>query len=129
VRLAGSAVATLTETVACGTDGTTPVEASTLPSVHEVDLDGGRYRFESTTLHGSGPVESAARSVREVAQGLTVAFPGHPDALTGIRLDHRGAHARADATAISWTTWHVYPGALPHVVTTSSTYTPLRRST
>ncbi len=38
---------------------------------------------------------------------LVVTFPGHPDALTSVRL-----------LADGWETWHLYPGERPHAVRT-----------
>lgn len=127
VRPAGAAAATLVETVACGAASTPPVDSEQLPVRHVAALARATYQFESATRFGPDGVERAAREVRHVDHGLQVAFPGHPDALTGIRLQPQDPTGDTEPS-ITWTTWHVYPGTLPHVVTTSSTFTPDGRS-
>ena len=134
----------LVETVACGIEaGSPPVDPDRLPGRHEVAVAGGRYHFASE--RGDGPaVEAAAERLRAAGartDTLVVGFPGHPDALTGLvvqaetvpaRTVPSGAdHAPADPGAgagtgapatVRWATWHVYPGAAGHVVTTSSSF-------
>lgn len=118
----------LVETVACGTADAPPVSADHLPSSHESVGGHGTYRFRSRTDHGDDAVRRAATAVRAMPRGLAVAFPGHPDALTGLAVSPVEATGPSGAGGVAWSTWHVYPGATPHVVTTSSTFSLHRRS-
>lgn len=110
----------LVETVACATGSTLdpePVDASALPTRHEDVSDLGAYRFTSDRLGGTGAVTETARHLRTLshrADALTVGFPGHPDALTGLAL------VPAPAGTVAWSSWHLYPGADAHVVATTS---------
>lgn len=117
----------VTETVACGSATAPPVDEHRLPTAHHEQLGGATYRFGSTSETGREAVHHAAQTVRRVERGLQVAFPGHPDALTGICLHPAHPLIRRSQTSLGWTTFHVYPGATPHVVTTSSTLTLPRR--
>ena len=126
VHSAASITPLVVETVACGRAASSPVDDHRLPAEHELDLVAATYRFTSATRTGFHAVRRAADDVRSIERGLQVAFPGHSDALTGIRLDP--APAAGAAGSIGWTTHHVYPGTTPHVVTTSSTLTLHRRS-
>ena len=119
-QVTGSTLDVLTETVACGTAATPPVANDRLPSHHRADLRGATYQFSSATEFGDAAVGAATTAVRTIDCGLQVGFPGHPDALTGISLHVAASSIGDEPTALSWTTWHVYPGARPHVVTTSS---------
>ncbi|HRA34715.1 MAG TPA: DUF2617 family protein [Acidimicrobiales bacterium] len=110
----------LVETVACATGSpldAEPVDPYSLPTAHAVDLEPGGYRFTSERRDGHGAVTDAARHVRTLSgrgDALTVGFPGHPDALTGLAV------ASGPPATLAWSTWHLYPGATPHVVATTS---------
>lgn len=110
----------LVETVACATGSALdpePVDPSALPACHHDLLGTGSYRFTSDRLAGARAVAETARHLRTLSQrsdALTVGFPGHPDALTGLAV------APAPAGTVAWSTWHLYPGADPHVVATTS---------
>jgi hypothetical protein len=110
----------LVETVACLTGSpldAPPVDPAALPGAHAVDLGAGCYRFTSERRDGPAPLAEAARLVRALSgrgDALTVGFPGHPDALTGLAM------VGAAPAPLAWSTWHLYPGADPHVVATTS---------
>lgn len=110
----------LVETVACATGSTIdpePVAASALPTRYEGDVGTGTYRFTSDRLSGGRAVTETARHLRALSRrsdALTVGFPGHPDALTGLAL------VPAPVGTVAWSSWHLYPGADAHVVATTS---------
>lgn len=120
VRASGGRV--LTETVACGSRcdvDAPPVAADRLPSRHTSVIDGGNYEFSSSRLDGADAVREAAqklRALKDHPHALVVEFPGHGDALTGLMLDHV-------AGAITWSTWHLYPGPTAHAVATTTILT------
>lgn len=115
----------LVETVACATGSPLdpePVLASVLPAHHAATVEGGTYRFASARFEGIAAVDRHATVVRTLggrADALTVEFPGHPDALTGLAVEPAPSVAASPVT-VSWSTWHLYPGTAPHVVTTTS---------
>lgn len=96
----------VTEQVACVGGAGSPLPA-------RADHAGGRRRLEFSSAR---PVLDAvalaglAADMRSSAGDdgtLVVSFPGHPDALTSVRL-----------LADGWETWHLYPGDRPHAVRT-----------
>jgi len=95
------------EQVACVGDGPRlPVAAA-----HDVGSVRLAFRSARPTLDGAALAALADRLRAEGAEdGLVVTFPGHPDALTSVRV---GAHG--------WETWHLYPGERPHAVRTRTT--------
>lgn len=117
----GSGEPLIVETVACGDSGSAPVRSDELPRGHSHEVGSGHYRFGSSTVHGTTAVADTAEIVRSrtgsIQPGLAVAFPGHPDALTALVIDHA-----PNQDGIGWSTWHIYPGDNPHVVTTTSTF-------
>ena len=91
------------EVVACG-----PV-ATGLPVRHDSAVDGGRYRFtSSTTVCAPAQLARVARDLRRRAAGapdaLVGVFPGSPHALTVLT-------GREVPRGWAWSSWHVYPEA------------------
>ncbi len=73
--------------------------------------------FRSRIQSGSVAIDEALAQLRTrdpALPGLDVQFPGHGEAITSLVL--------TDATAehLAWSTWHLYPGADPHVVMTTT---------
>ena len=100
------------EVVACGRP------AAALPAEHGEDVDGARYRFESTTTtYRPAALARVARDLRRRAAGapnaLVGVFPGDPDALTVLT-------GREVLAGWAWASWHVYPSAGEVVRTRSS---------
>ncbi|WP_159941501.1 MULTISPECIES: DUF2617 family protein [unclassified Nocardiopsis] len=103
----------LVETVAClpGLPGGLPDRAER----------SGRYRFTSLVERLSRTaltrrVDRLRREVADSPDGLLVAFPGDPLAVTALSL------SRDRAGRTRWRTWHAYPQS-GELVTTSSTVT------
>lgn len=100
-----------TEQVACVGDPGSPVPA-------RADHAAGHRRLEFSSdrpvLDAAALADLAAemRSSAGDDATLVVSFPGHPDALTSVRL-----------LADGWETWHLYPGDRPHAVRTRTSVT------
>lgn len=112
--VASSGAARCPEVVACG------VAQQPVPARHDGLVDGGRYRFTSTTTsYDVRGLARVARDLRRRAAGspgaLAGVFPGSPDALTVLT----GRELRA---GWAWSSWHVYPAA-GEVVRTRSSWT------
>ena len=108
----------LVETVASlpGVDGGLPDSAGR--SLRGV----GAYRFGSTVealsrTELSRRVDRLHREVADSTDGLLVAFPGDPLAITALRL------TPDSGKPLRWRTWHSYPQS-GELVTTTTTVTP-----
>ena len=91
------------EVVACGP------AATGLPVRHDGAVDGGRYRFASTTTtYAPAQLARVARDLRRRASSagdaLVGVFPGSPHALTVLT-------GREVVRGWAWSSWHVYPEA------------------
>lgn len=106
------AAAIVEETVACELD--TAVEPF-LPTAHSWRTDTAIVTFASTLREGSDAVDDAAAAISALdpSRSLVARFPGHALAYTAIEVVAAG-------TSPSWRSWHLYPGADPHVVFTTS---------
>ena len=115
VRIVAPSGATVVETVACDTTAgypsQLPVDTSWVAGERAMD-------FSSQILQGDPAVSAAADAIASLdsARSIVVRFPGHQMAFTAIEL-----LPPTTADVISWRTWHLYPGADAHVVTTSTT--------
>ena len=97
-----------TEQVACVT-GDVAGERLPTSASHQVAGRSLRFTSERPVVDADALTGLAAR-LREGGgddAALVVTFPGHPDALTSVRL-----------LADGWETWHLYPGERPHAVRT-----------
>lgn len=101
-----------TEQVACVAEA----PSVPLPAAASHVVGGHRLDFTSTHRHlPAAGLAALAASLRAAGTGpdaLVVSFPGHPDALTSVRL-----------LADGWETWHLYPGDRPHALGTRTTVT------
>ncbi len=97
-----------TEQVACVSGGAVgerlPAAADHVVGAHRLDFASERPDLDAASL---ADLASALRALATDDDALVVSFPGHPDALTSVRLLPGG-----------WETWHLYPGAQPHAVRT-----------
>lgn len=116
------------ETVACGGHGR-PVDTAALPSRHDWSDDGWTMRFTSGLAKGDAALAAAVAAIEPLVghpAALVARFPGHDDALTALVVDTDDGHASSDsassagAASVRWRTWHLYPGADPHVVETAT---------
>lgn len=76
--------------------------------------------FHSDIAFGESTIPEAMSLIEKTegdANTLTGRFPGHPSALTALRV-------QASPSQLLWRSWHLYPGQRPHVVTTQTTATP-----
>jgi hypothetical protein len=99
-----------TEQVACV--GSPPSEALPGHASHEARGHRIDFRSERPDLDPTALADLATelRSMAGDDGVLVVSFPGHPDALTSVRVLDAG-----------WESWHLYPGDRPHAVRTSTT--------
>ena len=93
----------------CPAVGACAPAATGLPVRHDGAVDGGRYRFTSTTKsYAPAQLARVARDLRRRASGagdaLVGVFPGSPHALTVLT-------GREVVRGWSWSSWHVYPEA------------------
>lgn len=110
VHVLGDDGVVATEQVACvGDDPPVPLPAAATHLVrgHRLDFTSDRPDLDAARL---ADVAATLRTSAEDRDALVVSFPGHPDALTSVRL-----------LADGWETWHLYPGARPHAVRTRTT--------
>lgn len=116
----------LVETVACDLGGPAPVDAYRLPRHHRCASHGRTFEFTSDLVCGAAEVAALARRLHarhDDPDTLSVRFPGHADALTAIEISRPRSTpgATPDITPdIGWSTWHLYPGAEPHAVLTTT---------
>lgn len=108
VHVSDDAGPVATEQVACvGGGPPLPAAASHLAGTHRVEFRSSRPDLDEDEI---GAVADALRGSSADHDALVVSFPGHPDALTSVRLAVDG-----------WETWHLYPGDRPHAVRTLTT--------
>lgn len=97
-----------TEQVACvGGGAPLPAVASHLAGAHRIEFRSSRPELDDDEI---AAVADALRRSAGDHDAVVVSFPGHPDALTSVRLAVDG-----------WETWHLYPGDRPHAVRTLTT--------
>ncbi|MFT7598381.1 MAG: hypothetical protein ACI8TP_001302 [Acidimicrobiales bacterium] len=116
------------ETVACeaAVADEQPPEVALLPPELRWQAEPWTVDFRSELCFGDHALREAAASVialTDRSDSLVAAFPGNELALTGLTV-----RSTSD-DRIRWNSWHLYPGADPHVVTTQTTATsrPRRR--
>lgn len=110
------------ETVACGS-AEESVLADRLPDSHEWHDGGWNLAFQSELSTDLAELEAAAARLASVAShpaALVAGFPGHPLAITGLTVHE---HRAADVPTVEWSSWHLYPGDDPHMVTTTTVAT------
>lgn len=100
-----------TEQVACvaGAGDPLPVRAAHETPGHRLAFDSERIDRDRAAL---ADLAEALRAGGTGPDALVVSFPGHPDALTSVRIVPGG-----------WETWHLYPGDHPHAVRTRTAVT------
>ena len=97
-----------TEQVACVGDGPAgeqlPASAAHAVGPHRLGFSSERPDLDADAV---AELASQLRDHATADDALVVSFPGHPDALTSVRL-----------LADGWETWHLYPGEHAHAVRT-----------
>lgn len=110
VHVSEGDVLVATEQVACvagDADEPLPAQATHETARHRLVFDSERTDCDDAAL---AALAAMLRVGGTGPDALVVAFPGHPDALTSVRLVPDG-----------WETWHLYPGERPHAVRTRTT--------